>query len=195
MCRRGFALACGAGRGQDCRESTECFGCSLSEGKNKKNENCQTQKGALFFSLANHSAYSPFPGGYEFGGDAGASYSGADPMVTSPAVAQREKKQRKPQEDQFLLPITIRQAINSVTPEGQCLVAGRDPHNVKIVACVKEADFDGSTFVSWVVEDGTGLIEVKEWTHEQDSDHKVCSLLCSLMYNLFVFIFIFLFFT
>ena len=36
-----------------------------------------------------------------------------------------------------MIPITVRQAMKSVTSDGQCLVDGRDPHHVKLVACIQ----------------------------------------------------------
>lgn len=102
-------------------------------------------------------------GGFEFNTE-NAGYEGTDPMITSPAAGggQKEKKARKPTEEQFMIPITIRQALKSLTPDGQCLIDGRDPHHVKLVACIKDVDH-AATAISYNVEDGTGLINVKEW--------------------------------
>jgi len=104
-------------------------------------------------------------------------------MITSPnpASGQKEKKARKPTEEQFMIPITIRQALKSVTPDGQCLIDGRDPHHVKLIACIKDIEVS-ATAVTYNVEDGTGLINVKEWTNNVSPEAAGQSSLAPQMY-------------
>ncbi|GMH91000.1 hypothetical protein TrVE_jg13158 [Triparma verrucosa] len=110
-------------------------------------------------------------GGYEFNADT-TSYGGADPMQTSPNPASSsDKKPRKPTSDQFLLPCTIKQCLKAASADGQLLVDGQDPHQIKLVACVKSKE-EGETANTYELEDGTGLIEVKEWINStSDGDH------------------------
>lgn len=104
-------------------------------------------------------------------------------MITSPAAnsGAKEKKARKPTEEQFMIPITVRQAMKSVTSDGQCLVDGRDPHHVKLVACIKDID-QTATAISYNVEDGTGLINVKEWTNNVNPRNGAATTLAPQMY-------------
>ena len=48
---------------------------------------------------------------------------------------------------------------------------GREPHHIKLVAAVKEVN-KASTAYTYTVEDGSGAIDVKEWTDEQDPARK-----------------------
>ncbi|GMH62598.1 hypothetical protein TrLO_g5602, partial [Triparma laevis f. longispina] len=102
-------------------------------------------------------------GGYEFNATNN-DYGGTDPMQTSPNPASSskdEKKVRKPTSDQFLLPCTIKQCLRASSPDGQLLIDGQDPHQIKLIACVKSKE-EGETANTYELEDGTGLIEVKE---------------------------------
>ena len=105
-------------------------------------------------------------GGYEFNAS-----SSSDPMQTSPsgpASAPVDKKARKPTSEQTMIPCTIRQLLQSRSSEGgsgAVTVDGAEPHHVKVCACVKEVDVS-ATSVTYQVEDGSGLIEVKQWIND-----------------------------
>eukprot|EP00518_Triparma_eleuthera_P000116 CAMPEP_0182457206 /NCGR_PEP_ID=MMETSP1319-20130603/2832_1 /TAXON_ID=172717 /ORGANISM="Bolidomonas pacifica, Strain RCC208" /LENGTH=276 /DNA_ID=CAMNT_0024655623 /DNA_START=19 /DNA_END=849 /DNA_ORIENTATION=+ len=108
-------------------------------------------------------------GGYEFNAS-----SSSDPMQTSPsgpASAPVDKKARKPTSEQTMIPCTIRQLLQSQSRSSEggsgnaVTVDGAEPHHVKVCACVKEVDVS-ATSVTYQVEDGSGLIEVKQWIND-----------------------------
>jgi len=74
------------------------------------------------------------------------------------------EKRRTPTDAQTLIPVTVRMVINST---GTTLSDGREPHQVKLVAAVREVA-DQSTSNVYTIEDGTGMIDVKEWV---DANH------------------------
>lgn len=78
---------------------------------------------------------------------------------------------RKPYDEQTLLPVTIKMLLNA-TPTtnaggtGQLALSdGREISSVKFVAAVRNAE-EQSTHIKYEVEDGTGLIEVKQFIDE-----------------------------
>jgi len=78
---------------------------------------------------------------------------------------------RKPYDEQNLLPVTIKMLL-SATPTtnaggtGQlALQDGREINSVKFVGAIRSAE-EQSTHIKYVIEDGTGLIEVKQFIDE-----------------------------
>lgn len=67
---------------------------------------------------------------------------------------------RRATDEQTLIPVTISMLLKA--PEFAKLDDGREPHQVKLVAAVRDVN-KGSTAYTYTVEDGTGVIEVKEW--------------------------------
>lgn len=50
-----------------------------------------------------------------------------------------------------------------------CPFTQRPPKQVQIIGCIREMTTK-STNITWMVEDGTGIIEVKMWIDEEDSE-------------------------
>ena len=78
---------------------------------------------------------------------------------------------RKPYDEQTLIPVTIRMLLNakSLTNAGGtgqlALPDGREIHTIKFVGAVRNAE-EQSTHIKYDIEDGTGLIEVKQFVDE-----------------------------
>jgi len=116
--------------------------------------------------------------GMEYGGgDSGggtnnySSYSpgGGSATVTSP---DRENR-RKATDEQTLIPITIRMILDATT--GSVLADGREPHQIKLVGAVREVTPQSTSNV-YSIEDGTGLIEVKEWVDATSDNSTVAKM-------------------
>jgi len=76
---------------------------------------------------------------------------------------------RKSYDEQTLIPITAKMLLSTVTnSEGALVLAdGRELHQVKLVGAVRSAA-DNSTNITYEVEDGTGLVEIKQWNDDND---------------------------
>lgn len=76
---------------------------------------------------------------------------------------------RRSYDEQTLIPVTIRMALAShPDSEGTLqLEDGRKLFHIRLVAAVRSVE-DFSTNVLYNVEDGTGLIEVKQWLDDKD---------------------------
>lgn len=105
---------------------------------------------------------------YQGGGGFGAS----SPAPANPSTpSSNQNAGRKAYDEQTLIPVTIRMILTSVpSNEGAgslSLEDGRPLHYVKFIAAVR--DFENqSTNISYNVEDGTGLVEVKQWMDDND---------------------------
>lgn len=81
---------------------------------------------------------------------------------------------RKAYDEQTLIPVTCKMILAASTTSSQdgtgdlALPDGRPLHHVKLVGAVRSVE-NLSTNVSYEIEDGTGLIEVKQWTNDNDS--------------------------
>ena len=76
---------------------------------------------------------------------------------------------RKSYEEQTLIPVTAKMLLSTI-PNGEgslALADGRELHQVSIVGAVRTAA-DNSTNVTYELEDGTGLIEIKQWNTDND---------------------------
>ena len=106
-----------------------------------------------------------YSSGNGVGGDSGGGFgSGSQP---SPAGGTQK---RRDYGEQTLIPVTIRMISNTQkNGEGNLtLTDGRELHQVKIVGAVRSFE-ETSTKVIYLVEDGTGLVEINKWIDENDS--------------------------
>lgn len=83
-----------------------------------------------------------------------------------------QKQSRRPYDEQTLIPITIRMALRSYPDSSGgdsnlVLEDGRKLASVKIVGATRSVN-DNSTNILYELEDGTGLIEVKQWLNDND---------------------------
>lgn len=78
---------------------------------------------------------------------------------------------RKPYDEQTLIPVTIRMLLNSksITSSGGTgqltLADGREINTIKFVGAVRNTE-EQSTHIRYSIEDGTGLIDVKQFVDE-----------------------------
>lgn len=82
-----------------------------------------------------------------------------------------QSKARKAYHERTLIPVTIRMLLNStpsIDNSGVVLPDGRETHEIKMVAAVRNMEVQ-STSVNYTVEDGTGVMEVKKWTNDSDN--------------------------
>jgi replication factor A2 len=86
-------------------------------------------------------------------------------------------KARRSYDEQNMLPCTIGMILSASTDEsGTCILSdGRKAHHVKFVGASRNAAEDFSTNVIYQMEDGTGLVEVKQWL-----DDNACSAITAL---------------
>lgn len=99
-----------------------------------------------------------------YGIGVGMSYNGGTDM---PATPPSETKKFKETENQLLIPVTVRMILNS---SNGILRDGREPKEVKLIGAVRELQTQ-STNNMYHIEDGTGLIEVKEFL-DANTDNK-----------------------
>jgi len=111
---------------------------------------------------------------YQGGGGGGGGFSSQQQSQQSSSGGRA----RRSYDEQTAIPVTIRMILAAQpTAEGQpgiCLEDGRKVSHVKLVAAVRSVD-DFSTNVVFKVEDGTGLIDVKQWL-----DDNQCSALVEI---------------
>ena len=87
--------------------------------------------------------------------------------------SQQSQRTRLSYDEQTLIPVTIAMALKSAPSSGddnsnlQCLADGRKAATVILVGAVRSHQ-DLSTNVLYELEDGTGLIEVKQWLDDND---------------------------
>ena len=106
-------------------------------------------------------------GGFASGGGGG----GGGP----PGSGGRNSTRRSPDE-QTVLPVTIAMMLSSrVVDDRPQLHDGRVLHRVRFVAAVRNYE-DMSTNVEYEVEDGTGMIKVKEWLDDAKENVKKAEL-------------------
>ena len=87
-------------------------------------------------------------------------------MMTSPNPGQEKKEKKKKEYDQkHFLPVTIRQVMGCTTEPPT--IDGTEIYYVKIVGCIKSKD-EQSTAINYAIEDGTGIIDAKEWVNDKD---------------------------
>mmetsp|Transcript_53762 Transcript_53762/g.79899 ORF Transcript_53762/g.79899 Transcript_53762/m.79899 type:complete len:298 (-) Transcript_53762:99-992(-) len=104
------------------------------------------------------------------GGGAGGGFGNSSDMSSPPRGSGR-----KSYDEQTLIPVTIRMclgATTSQTPGGGggslSLPDGRELHQVKLVGAIRSVE-EQSTNITYQIEDGTGLIDVKQWLDAGDN--------------------------
>jgi replication factor A2 len=106
---------------------------------------------------------------FQGGGDGGGGYGGGSSQA-DPSSSQG--RTRRPYDEQTLTPVTIRM-VRRAHPDtaggdgSLVLQDGRKLASVKIVGAVRSVE-DHSTNVVYNIEDGTGLIEVKQWLDDNE---------------------------
>jgi len=95
---------------------------------------------------------------YENGGDGG---NFASPGGGTPSG---DGNRRKATEEQILVPVTIAMLLKAAK-NNNILEDGRDPNQIKLVAAMRDVT-KSSASNTYIVEDGTGVIEVKEWNED-----------------------------
>jgi len=98
------------------------------------------------------------------GGGVNSSWDNVANSSPDKSGANSGESRRKATDEQTLIPVTIRMIINAT---GTILSDGREPHQIKLVGAVREVT-NQSTSNVYSIEDGTGMIEVKEWV---DANH------------------------
>lgn len=99
-------------------------------------------------------------------------YSSYSPGVASTAASPGGENRRKATDEQTLIPVTIRMIIDAT---GSVLADGREPHQIKLVGAVREVASQSTSNV-YSIEDGTGLIEVKEWVDATNDNSTVARM-------------------
>lgn len=109
-------------------------------------------------------------GGFTSGGGG---YGGGGSQGSGGGGGGNSTRVRKAYDDQTLIPVTARMIINTHSTsnaEGTSSLAladDRELYRVKVVGAVRSVE-DFSTNVQYSIEDGTGLIEVKQWNDDND---------------------------
>mmetsp|Transcript_10648 Transcript_10648/g.13476 ORF Transcript_10648/g.13476 Transcript_10648/m.13476 type:complete len:292 (-) Transcript_10648:179-1054(-) len=103
--------------------------------------------------------------GNQYGGGGDASFSSPSGGNNYGSSSQSPTQKRKSTDEQTLIPVTIRMILNA---SDSMLEDGREPHNIKIVAALRNVNQTSTSYV-YEVEDGTGFIEAKEWLDENES--------------------------
>jgi replication factor A2 len=110
----------------------------------------------------------------DYGGNSGGGYTSNKfgGGGSQPEASQGGQKARRSYDEQTLIPVTIQMAMKSrPDPSGGdgslLLEDGRKVASVKLVGAVRSVQ-DFSTNVVYELEDGTGLIEVKQWLDDND---------------------------
>jgi len=116
-------------------------------------------------------------GGFYGGGGGGGDFYGDSGATTTPPVKGESRTpvsstQRANNRDkQTLRPCTIKQIMDAEksSVDSNYKIDGAEVAQVQIVGCIREMTTK-STNITWMVEDGTGIIEVKMWIDEEDSE-------------------------
>ena len=99
---------------------------------------------------------------YENGGGGGGNF--ASPGGGGGGTPSGDGNRRKATEEQILAPVTIAMLLKAAQ-NNNILEDGREPNQIKLVAAVREVT-KNSASNAYVVEDGTGVIDVKEWNED-----------------------------
>lgn len=84
-----------------------------------------------------------------------------------------DNRPRKAYDEQTLVPVTARMILNSADMAGDMLLEdGRELHMVKLVGCVRDVS-EASTCITYSIEDGSGLVEVKHWLDSSDTPESI----------------------
>mmetsp|Transcript_40969 Transcript_40969/g.46552 ORF Transcript_40969/g.46552 Transcript_40969/m.46552 type:complete len:277 (-) Transcript_40969:125-955(-) len=104
---------------------------------------------------------------YQGGGVVGGGFGSSPPSSMGNVAAAPV---RKSYDEQTLIPVTIHMILSSVaSPDGGSITLedGRPLHHIRFVAAVRVFE-NQSTNVTYQLEDGTGLVEAKQWLDDND---------------------------
>ena len=111
--------------------------------------------------------------GLDYQGDTGG--GGFSAGGSQPASGGRSSTRRSPDE-QTVVPLTVCMLLQATMVDDRPqLTDGRVLHRVRLVGAVRSYE-DMSTNIEYQVEDGTGLIRVKQWLDDQKENSKTAEL-------------------
>jgi len=107
------------------------------------------------------------------GGDGGGGFSNNGNNFGGGSQGSPDKKRRN-YDEQTLIPVTIAMTLQACSDSsgGNDMLAlkdGRPLHSVKIIGAVRSAEVQ-STNIMYTIEDGTGAIDVKQWSDDNDAE-------------------------
>lgn len=104
-------------------------------------------------------------GGGNYGGGGGGGYDNGGGFGGGGGTPRA----RKNYDEQTLIPVTARMILQA-QPNGEgnlALPDGRELHHVKFIGAVRNCE-EASTNATYSIEDGTGLVDVKQWSDDND---------------------------
>jgi len=107
----------------------------------------------------------------EYRGGSSGSMAGGFGSPNPSTPGSEGAKKRKGYDEQNILPVTIKMIQDTQMPSG-ILRDGREPHQVKIVGAIREQN-NGSTNITYSIEDGTGLMDMKEWVDAENDNSAI----------------------
>lgn len=111
---------------------------------------------------------------YQGGGGGGGFSSGGSPPGSS--GGQQQQRARRSYDEQTIQPLTIRMALSARDPDGTgAELDGRKLYHIKLVGAVRSVTPNTSNVV-FDIEDGTGLIQVKQWLDQQNESPRMTEL-------------------
>lgn len=106
--------------------------------------------------------------GLEYGGSINGKIDGGYGTSNSSTPVSEMPPKRKGFDEQTIIPVTIKMIQETQTPS--CTLRdGREPHQVKVVGAIREQN-NGSTNITYSIEDGTGLMDMKEWVDAENDN-------------------------
>jgi len=106
--------------------------------------------------------------GMEYGGSTNGKIDGGYGTPSASTPVSEVPAERKGFDEQTIIPVTIKMIQDKQTPS--CTLRdGRDPHQVKVVGAIREKN-TGSTNITYSIEDGTGLMDMKEWVDAENDN-------------------------
>lgn len=122
--------------------------------------------GALLFLFTGMDYQGDMGGGGNYGGGGYDNNSGGG--FNSGGGGGGTPKTRRAYDEQTLIPVTARMILTAQGGEnGMTLQDGRELHHVKFIGAVRSHE-DASTNATYSIEDGTGLVDVKQWVDAND---------------------------
>jgi replication factor A2 len=121
------------------------------------------------FSFHNHTTGMDYQGDMGGGGNYGGGFDNSSGGFNSGGGGGGgTPKARKAYDEQTIIPVTARMIIQAQSGEnGLTLQDGRELHHVKFIGAVRSHE-DASTNATFSIEDGTGLVDVKQWVDAND---------------------------
>jgi len=108
-------------------------------------------------------------GGGNYGGGGGGFDSGGGGFNGGGGGGGGTPRARKAYDEQTLIPVTARMILQaqSNAENSLSLPDGRELHHVKLIGAVRSYE-EASTNATFSIEDGTGLVDVKQWSDNND---------------------------